>query len=124
MEFLTTGPIPVRELYIVHEKLSRAGQMRKRFWPRWQDGCTIEAPATCLGDSKYGSLDEQRTEFRQVYRPTGRQRELEVLVGVVRTGKRHSTFTRGGETRPHGGIKSFTVDMVRWWDATAIPPCP
>jgi hypothetical protein len=56
-----TGPIPVRELYIVHEKLSRAGQMRKRFWPRWRYGCTIEEPATCLGDSKHGSLDEQRT---------------------------------------------------------------
>jgi hypothetical protein len=47
------------------------------------------------------------TKFRQVYRPTGRQRELEVLVAVVRTGKRHSTFTRGGETRPHGGIQKF-----------------
>ena len=54
----------------------------------------------------------------------GRQRELEALVGVVRTGKRHSTFTRGGETRPQGGYKSFTVALVKGGTLRQCPLVP
>ena len=41
-------------------------------------------------------------------------------MGVVRTGKRHSTFTRGGETRPQG--QKFHGGSGQGRYASAMPP--